>query len=169
MLDCTCQKKKVMHCHFCQEIGFALFVSLKICFSLISVYKDLSSFFILMSLKWCFMLILWCMGTDTVWVWYEYGDTMFFKNLGYDTSGIPDTCINNLLNIFYLYVLYIGFNVEYLPSYLLFTLLDLGLYSKHHLMAMDSLYYPLSYPKFFKKHCIPVPILYPYSSRTHAS
>ena len=25
----------------------------------------------------------------------------------------------------------------------LFTLLDLGLYSKHHLMATDSLYFPL--------------------------
>ena len=48
------------------------------------------------------------------------------------------TCRN-----FYLYVLYIGFNIEHLTSYLLFTLLDLGFYSKHHLMVMNSFYYPL--------------------------
>ena len=28
-------------------------------------------------------------------------------------------------------------------SYILFTLLDLDLYYKHHLIVMDSLYYPL--------------------------
>jgi len=43
----------------------------------------------------------------------------------------------------YLNFLYIGLNVIRLSSYLLFTLLDLGLYSKHYLRVMDSLYYPL--------------------------
>jgi hypothetical protein len=32
--------------------------------------------------------------------------------------------------------------VSILKSYLIFTLLDLGLYSKNHLMAIDLIYYP---------------------------
>ena len=50
---------------------------------------------------------------------------------------------------FYLYVLYIGSNVEHLSSSLLLTLflnflfIYLDLYSKRHLMVMDSLYYLL--------------------------
>ena len=35
-----------------------------------------------------------------------------------------------------------GFNVEHLSSYLLFPLLDSVLNLKHHLMVLDSLYYP---------------------------
>ena len=50
---------------------------------------------------------------------------------------MAQTCKN-----FYLYALYIGFNVEHLSSYLLFTLLD-GLYSIQNLMVTGSLYYPL--------------------------
>ena len=51
---------------------------------------------------------------------------------------ITQTCEDIYLNF-----LYIGLNVICLSSYLLFTLLDLGLCSKHHLRVMDSLYYPL--------------------------
>ena len=75
---------------------------------------------------------------------------------------ITQTCEDIYLNF-----LYIDLNVIRLSSYLLFTLLDLGLYSKHHLRVMDSLYYPschiLVFQEFPYHHIpystVPVPVL----------
>ena len=72
------------------------------------------------------------------------------------------------MNIFtYIFYILIGLNVIRLSNYLLFTLYDLGLYSKHHLRVMDSLYYPschiLVFQEFPYHHIpystIPVPVL----------
>ena len=61
----------------------------------------------------------------------QYIQDMPVIQFGYCWNPAPDSeryCWNQ-------YFFYIGFNVERLSSYLLFTLLDLGLYSKHYFMV----------------------------------